>query len=133
MLFRSGRKNLANKMMMNSLPTRYDIQEEQEAIKELSNKREFCEKIYFEASIENKKKENIEELLKWLDKDEKSNFTIKYISYLFIAITFIMIFLTITRKVSISNLILDLIINYLVIKLLTKRLSDVISDRKSVV
>ena len=42
---------------MNSLPTRYDIQEEQEAIKELSNKREFCEKIYFEASIENKKKE----------------------------------------------------------------------------
>lgn len=38
-----------------------------------------------------------------------------------------MIFLTITRKVSISNLILDLIINYLVIKLLTKRLSDVIS------
>ena len=85
-----GRKNLANKMMMNSLPTRYDIQEEQEAIKELSNKREFCEKIYFEASIENKKKENIEELLKWLDKDEKSNFTI-------------------------------------VIKLLTKRLSDVIS------
>lgn len=43
-------------MMMNSLPTRYDIQEEQEAIKELSNKREFCEKIYFEASIENKKK-----------------------------------------------------------------------------
>ena len=58
-----GRKNLANKMMMNSLPTRYDIQEEQEAIKELSNKREFCEKIYFEASIENKKKENIEEFL----------------------------------------------------------------------
>ena len=27
-----GRKNLANKMMMNSLPTRYDIQEEQEGI-----------------------------------------------------------------------------------------------------
>ena len=72
-----GRKNLANKMMMNSLPTRYDIQEEQEAIKELSNKREFCEKIYFEASIENKKKENIEELLKWLDKDEKSNSPMK--------------------------------------------------------
>lgn len=66
-------------------------------------------------------------MLKWLDKDEKINFTIKYISYLFIAITFIMIFLTITRKVSISNLILDLIINSSVIKLLTKRLSDVIS------
>lgn len=119
-----GRKKLANKMIMNSLPTKYDIQEEQEAIKELSKKRDFCEKIYFKASIENKKKENIEELLKWADKKQNSNFTIKYISYLFIVVTFTIIFLTITGRLSISYLVLDLIINYLVIKLLTKRLND---------
>ena len=51
-----GRKKLAHKMMLNNLPTRYEIQDNQEAIKELANKREFCEKIYFVASIENKKK-----------------------------------------------------------------------------
>lgn len=121
-----GRKNLANKMMMSSLPTRYEIEDNQEAIKELAGKREFCEKVYFEASIENKKKENIEELLKWAMKEEKISFTIKYISYVFIAITSIILFLSIIGRIPITYLLLDLMINYLVIKLLTKRLSDVI-------
>ena len=121
-----GRKKLASKMIMNSLPTRYEIEEEQEAIKELADKREFCEKIYFEASIENKKKEKVKELLEWAASEEKNNFTVKYISYIFIAITCIILLLTIIGRLSISYLILDLVINYLVIKLLTKRLSDVI-------
>ena len=121
-----GRKKLASKMIMNSLPTRYEIEEEQEAIKELANKREFCEKIYFEASIESKKKEKLKELLDWASNEEKNNFTVKYISYIFIAITCIILFLTIIGRLSISYLILDLVINYLVIKLFTKKLSDVI-------
>ena len=45
-----GRKKLANKMMINNLPTRYEIQEAQDAIRELTNKREFCEKLYFESA-----------------------------------------------------------------------------------
>ncbi|WP_196001147.1 DNA mismatch repair protein MutS [Clostridium sp. 1001271B_151109_B4] len=121
-----GRKKLASKMIMNSLPNRYEIEEEQEAIKELADKREFCERIYFEASIENKKKEKLKELLEWALSEEKNNFTVKYISYIFIVITCIILFLTIIGRLSISYLILDLVINYLVIKLLTKRLSDVI-------
>ena len=56
----------------------------QEAIKELSEKREFC-KIYILKKYEKKKKENIEELLKWAKGEEKNSFTIKYISYVFIA------------------------------------------------
>ena len=86
-----GRKKLANKMMINNLPTRYEIQDNQEAIRELASKRGFCEKIYFVASIENKKKENIEELLKWAKSEEKNSFTTRYISYIFIAITAIII------------------------------------------
>ena len=53
-------------------------QADQDAIRELTNKREFCEKLYFEASIENKKKENIQELLKWGKSEEKNSFTTKY-------------------------------------------------------
>lgn len=121
-----GRKSLATKMMMKSLPTRYEIEDNQEAIKELVKKREFCEKVYFEASIESKKKENIEDLLKWAKSEEKVSFTIKYIAYVFIAITTIIVFLLITKRIPISYLLLDLMINYLVVKLLTKRLSDVI-------
>lgn len=121
-----GRKKLAHKMMLNDLPTRYEIQDNQEAIKELSKKRDFCEKLYFEATIQNKKKENIEELLKWAKSDEKNSFTIKYVSYIFIAITLILIFLTIIGRFPITYLLLDLMINYLVIKLLTRKLSSVI-------
>lgn len=121
-----GRKNLANKMIMNSLPTRYEIEYNQEAIKELAEKREFCEKVYLEASIESNKKENIEELLKWVKNEDKISFTIKYIAYVFIVINSIMLFLLITRRIPTTYLLLDLMINYLVIKLLTKRLSDVI-------
>lgn len=121
-----GRKKLAHKMMLNDLPTRYEIQDNQEAIKELSKKRDFCEKLYFEATIQNKKKENIEELLKWAKSEEKNSFTIKYVSYIFIAITLILIFLTIIGRFPITYLLLDLMINYLVIKLLTRKLSSVI-------
>lgn len=121
-----GRKKLAHKMMLNDLPTRYEIQDNQEAIKELSKKRDFCEKLYFEATIQNKKKENIEELLKWAKSDEKNSFTIKYVSYIFIAITLILIFLTIIGRFPVTYLLLDLMINYLVIKLLTRKLSSVI-------
>lgn len=121
-----GRKRLAHKMMLNDLPTRYEIQDNQEAIKELSKKREFCEKLYLEASIQNKKKENIKELLNWAKSEEKNSFTIKYISYIFIAITLILIFLTIIGRFPVTYLLLDLMINYLVIKLLTRKLSTVI-------
>ena len=82
--------------------------------------------IYFAASIENKKKENIEELLKWAKGEEKNSFTTKYISYIFIAITSIIIFLSIIGRIPITYVLLDLMINYLVIKLLTKRLSTII-------
>lgn len=121
-----GRKKLAHKMMLNDLPTRYEIQDNQEAIKELSKKRDFCEKLYFEATIQNKKKENIEELLKWAKSEEKNSFTIKHVSYIFIAITLILIFLTIIGRFPVTYLLLDLMINYLVIKLLTRKLSSVI-------
>lgn len=121
-----GRKKLAHKMMLNDLPTRYEIQDNQEAIKELSKKRDFCEKLYFEATIQNKKKENIEELLKWAKSEEKNSFTIKYVSYIFIAITLILIFLTIIGRFPVTYLLLDLMINYLVIKLLTRKLGSVI-------
>ena len=64
--------------------------------------------------------------MKWAKSEEKNSFTIKYISYVFIAITAIIIFLAIIGRIPITYLLLDLMINYLVIKLLTKRLSSVI-------
>lgn len=122
-----GRLNLADTLNIKELPDKYEIYDRQDAIKELVKKREFCEKIYIQATeLKKDEDKNIQDLLLWAKNKKNIDFTIKYIAYFFIAITTIMIFLTVIRKIPISYLILDLIINYLVIKLLTKNLSDVI-------
>ena len=66
-------------------------------LKELINKREFCESIYIKGASESDKNENLEELLKWVRKKDENSFTIRYIPYFFIAITTIMIILIITN------------------------------------
>lgn len=119
-----GRDKLAEMIILNDLPSKYDILDRQEAIKELSNKRNFAERIYVEANDNKKEKKNINDLLEWSKSKEKASNTIKYIPYIFIAVTIMIIFLVIDKRLPISYLVLDLIINYLVVKLLTRRLSD---------
>lgn len=119
-----GRNELAKMMILNNLPTKYDIIDRQEAIKELSNKRNFSERIYVEATDNKKDKKNINDVLKWSESKENAGITIKYIPYIFIAVTIIIIILVINKRLPISYLVLDLIINYLVVKLLTRRLSN---------
>lgn len=122
-----GRTKLSEKLRVDELPTRYDIEENQEAIKELSGKKEFREKLYFEASAGKKKKDNINELIEWSRSEEKNSVTTKFVPYIFIAVTIIIAFCVVVGKLPISYLVLDLIINFLVIKLLTRRLNNVIS------
>lgn len=119
-----GRNELAKMMILNNLPNKYDIIDRQEAIKELSNKRNFSERIYVEATDNKKDKKNINDVLKWSQSKENAGITIKYIPYIFIAVTIIIIILVMNKRLPISYLALDLIINYLVVKLLTRRLSN---------
>jgi DNA mismatch repair ATPase MutS len=119
-----GRNALAKMMLLNDLPNKYNILDTQEAIKELSSKRDFAERIYVEATDNKKEKKNIDDLLIWAKTKEKAGITIKYIPYIFISVTIMIIILLINRQLSISYLVLDLIINYLVVKLLTRRLSN---------
>lgn len=120
-----GRKKLSEILMIKTLPDKYEIMEMQEALKELSEKRAFCEDIYVQFNDRKKKSiYSIEDLLNWMERDEKISFTVKYVPYLFIAITCIFLYLVVAGKVPVNYLILDLFINYLVVKLLTKNLSD---------
>lgn len=132
-----GRESLAEKLMLKNIPTRYEIKDNQEAIKELADKREFCEKIYLEAYREKKEKDKLDLLIKWINEKSDNNFTIRFIPYFFITITSILLFLTVIGRLEIKYLLLDLVINYLVIKLLTRRLTDVIdifiSNKKKIV
>lgn len=122
-----GRNSLAKMLRLEDMPNRYEINDKQEVIKELSQNREFCEKLYIAGFKKRNKKGNIYEVLDWLKGNKKIDITIKYIPYFFICATLIITFLLFIGSVSFSVLLLDLIINYLVIRLLTKNLSDVTS------
>ena len=122
-----GRKKLAKVLALKSLPDKQIIKGRQEAIKELSEKRGFCEKIYISFNKGKKDKHSVDKFLQLMEKDEKVSFTVRYIQYLFITITLLFLYLTVAGRIPVNYLILDLFINYLVVKLLTKNLSDSIN------
>ena len=122
-----GRKKLAKVLALKSLPDKQIIKDRQEAIKELSQKRDFCEKIYISFNKGKKDKHSVDKFLDWMEKDEKISFTVRYVPYLFITITLLFLYLTAAGRIPVNYLILDLFVNYLVVKLLTKNLSDSIN------
>ena len=122
-----GRKKLAEILSLKSLPNKQIIKDRQEAIKELSGKREFCENIYISFNKGKKDKHSVDKFLAWMEKEEKISFTVRYVPYLFIIITLLFLYLTAAGRVPVNYLILDLFVNYLVVKLLTKNLSDSIN------
>ena len=122
-----GRKALANKLNMNYSLNRLSIEKEQEAIRELSKKREFATNLFVDSyELKKSKNSNIEELLNWANEEKSSRLTIKYIPYVFIASTTIFIILALANKMPSRYLLLVFAINYLVVKLLTRNLSYVI-------
>ena len=132
-----GREKLASILRISKLPDNVEVINNQEALKELSEKREFCEKIYINSDYSKDIKESSKNLLMWMESDEKTTFTHKYISYLFISITLIFIYLTLSGRLPVNYLILDLFINYLVVKLITRNLNDtidiILKSKKSII
>ena len=123
-----GRKALAKKLNMNYSLNRLTIENEQKAIQELSEKREFATNLFVDSyELKRNKNSNIDELLKWAKEEKSSRLTIKYIPYFFIASTTIFIILALTNKMPGTYLLLVFAINYLVVKLLTRNLSHVIN------
>ena len=122
-----GRNYLAKKLNLNMTLNKFNIEKEQEAIKELSNKREFTKNLFVHSyELKKNKRGNVEELLKWVKTEKNEGLTIKYIPYFFIASTTIFIFLALIGKMQATYLLLVFAINYLVVKLLTRNLSEVI-------
>lgn len=123
-----GRKALADKLNMNYSLNRLVIEKEQQAVQELSQKREFATNLFVDSyELKKNKNSNIEELLSWAKEEKTSRLTIKYIPYIFIASTTIFIILSLTNKMPATYLLLVFAINYLVVKLLTRNLSHVIN------
>ena len=122
-----GRQLLGNILSLKTLPSKNDILEKQEAIRELGiEKIEWRQKLYVNATFKNKKEEDIDALIKWCNDKKEVSKTPLIIAGIFMCITFVGIFLAILKVIPFSLLILDLMINFCVIKVLTKSMEDAI-------
>ena len=123
----SGRKRLGEILSLKSLPSKLEVEERQKAIKELGKKVEWRKNLYVSSTFKKKKGEELDELIKWGKSESKGDAGRIAIASLFILITFVCIFLSIIKVIPVSFLILDFMVNYAVIKVLTKDITEVIT------
>lgn len=122
-----GREKLSEIISLKEIPTKEEIIKRQEAIKELGEKVKWRQEIEVKSTLKKSGLKNIDELLEWANSKKEIKTLFKIVPYLFIALTIISIVLVTLRVLPITYLILVFMINYLVVKVLTKDLSEVIS------
>lgn len=123
---RFGRSKLFKMLTLESIPTRDEILKKQDAIKELGSKVEWRQSLEVKSTLKKSGTKDIDELLKWAKSKNEIKPLFKIIPYLFIVITVMSVVLVILNVLPISYLILMFMINYLVVKILTKDLIPII-------
>ena len=121
-----GRKILSETLALKKLPSKDEIIKKQEAVEEISKKIDFRQRLEVKSSLKNSGKKDVDELLKWANSEGKANKIFEVIPYIFILKTIIVIAMIVFGYLRISYLILDLCINYLAVKMLTRKLAPVI-------
>ncbi|MGL4570062.1 MAG: MutS-related protein [Clostridium sp.] len=123
-LTKGGREKLVKDLTLEELPKREKIEKRQQGIKELGEKIEWRQELLVrgKSKIKNKKKElnELQALLAWSKSNKAKKGNKKIIAYLFICITFVSIVAAILKFISPSYVLLVLMVNFLVIKGLTK-------------
>lgn len=121
-----GRAKLSQMLNLNAIPSREEILKKQEAINELGKKVEWRQRLEVKSTIKKSGTKDINELLEWANGKSEIKPLFKIVPYLFIAITMISIVLVVLKVLPISYVILVFMINYLVVKILTKDLVQII-------
>ncbi|WP_195262720.1 MULTISPECIES: MutS family DNA mismatch repair protein [unclassified Clostridium] len=121
-----GRNKLSQMLNLKTIPNREEILKKQEAINELGEKVEWRQRLEVKSTIKKSGTKDINELLEWANGKSEIKPLFKVVPYLFIAITMISIVLVILKVLPISYIILVFMINYLVVKILTKDLVQII-------
>lgn len=123
---RSGRQKLGEILSLINLPKVSEIKEKQEAIKELGDKAAWREKLYVNATFKKSKNEELDELIEWTKESNSGSIGKIIISCIFIGITMIAVFLAIIKVIPFTALILNFMLNFIMVKLLTKDKGDAI-------
>ena len=124
---KSGRNKLKEILLLKKLPSKDEVVKKQEAIKELGEKVEWRQQLYIDGTFKKNKNEELEQLIEWGKTPSNIDSLKLIISGIFIAVTVAIIVASIFKIVPFSLLILDLMVNYVVIKILTKDIVQVIN------
>ena len=122
-----GREKLSEIISLKYMPKKEEIVERQEAIKELGKKIKWRQELEVKSTLKKSGLKDINELLDWASSKKEIKPLLKVVPYVFIAITIISMFLVVLGILPITYMILVFMINYLVVKVLTKELSGIIS------
>lgn len=123
-LTKGGREKLVKSLSLEKLPSKEEIHNKQKGIEELGKKIEWRQELLVrgKSKLKSKKREvnELEALLKWSNSSSKKRGSKKLIAYIFIALTFASIISAILKFITPSYVLLFLMVNFVVIKLLTK-------------
>lgn len=123
-LTKGGREKLVKSLSLEKLPSKEEIHNKQKGIEELGKKIEWRQELLVrgKSKLNSKKREvnELEALLKWSNSSSKKRGSKKLIAYIFIALTFASIVSAILKFITPSYVLLFLMVNFVVIKLLTK-------------
>lgn len=123
-LTKGGREKLVKSLSLEKLPSKEEIHNKQKGIEELGKKIEWRQELLVrgKSKLKSKKREvnELESLLKWSNSSSKKRGSKKVIAYIFIALTFTSIVSAILKFITPSYVLLFLMLNFVVIKFLTK-------------
>jgi hypothetical protein len=122
-----GRENLAKLLKREKVLNNVDIKERQGAIKELGEKVDWRQKLIVEGKLKKSKHMDLVSLIKWSKGKGASSHLKVAIACTFIFVTVVSIYLAIKKIVPESFLILDLMVNFIVLKILSKSMAKEIN------
>ncbi|WP_294393569.1 MutS family DNA mismatch repair protein [uncultured Clostridium sp.] len=119
-----GRRELADILKRNIIFTEDEIQKRQEAIKELAGKSEWRQDIQTEGRFLKGGRQNVDKFIEWSKNTAYTSFIISIIASIFIFITACSVIGILTGVLPESFIILDLMVNYAAVKIMTKNLKE---------
>ena len=118
-----GREELVKLLKREKVLSNNEIKDRQGAIRELGEKAVLRQKIIVEGSLKKSKDDDLNNLIKWSKGEESSSPLRVAIACTFMLATIFSIYLAIKGIIPESFLILDLMVNFIVVKMLSKSMA----------
>lgn len=121
---KGGRILLSNLLKLNIKLSKEEIKLRQEAVKELGEKIEYRQNLFVEGSLNKSKEIDLKFFINWNKSRNKFNSIRLMIACIFILVTIISIYLIISNVLPESFLLLNLLVNYAVVKILSSGINE---------